>query len=419
MTQFLIAAVALAAIALLVLLRPWWARSLVRRATGQDAQRALNTAIYKDQLAELERDRAANQLSEADYREAREELQRRLLEDTAEHAEPPAAAGARATWVLLALALPLAAAGLYWSIGNPDAMLSETQQEAKALASLESMVGKLEAKLAAQPDNPEGWVMLSRSYAAMGRIDDAARAFEKVGPSLEQNPDLMTTYAEILLQQTQGDFAGRPRELIAKALARDPNHIQGLLLAGPDAMESGRPALAVELWQRLLKQLEPGSEDARMIQSAIESARARMTPAEQTAAGKAKVSPGGTAPGSTGPQASAAAEAISGVVDIAPALRAKLAPEDALFIFARAVDGPRMPLAAIRARAGDLPLKFSLGDAQAMAGAKISSAGPVRIEAKISKSGSAGVSPGDLTGKSAPVKAGARGVTVLIDAEAK
>jgi len=345
--------------------------------------------------------------------------------------------GGRATWIALVLALPLAAGGLYWTIGNPDAMLSETQQNAKALASLESMVGKLEARLAAQPDNPEGWVMLGRSYAAMGRIDDAARAFEKIGPALEQNPDLMTAYAEILLQQAQGDFAGRPRELIAKALARDPDHIQGLLLAGADAKESGRPAQAVELWQRLLRKLEPGSEDAQTIQGAIESARARMTPAEQARAGAPagtskvspgggmsvppngpKVSPGGTAASQPGKPA-AAAEAISGVVDVAPALRAKLAPEDTLFVFARAVDGPRMPLAAIRARAGDLPLRFSLGDAQAMAGARISSAGEVRIEAKISKSGNAGVNPGDLTGQSTPVKAGARGVKVLIDNEAK
>ena len=131
-----------------------------------------------------------------------------------------------------------------------------------------------------------------------------------------------------------------------------------------------------------------------------------------------KVSPGGTAASQPGKPA-AAAEAISGVVDVAPALRAKLAPEDTLFVFARAVDGPRMPLAAIRARAGDLPLRFSLGDAQAMAGARISSAGEVRIEAKISKSGNAGVNPGDLTGQSTPVKAGARGVKVLIDNEAK
>ncbi len=404
MSTFYLAAAALAAVALALLLRPWWQ---ARRTRTSATQLALNTAIYKDQLAELERDRAAGQLAEADYASARDELQRRLLTDTA---ATPAPAGVlregRATALVLLLALPLLGGGLYALIGKPEAVLSPEQQERQAAANMEQMVGELSRRLEAQPDNLDGWNMLARTYVAMGRIDDAVKSMEKIGPQLEQNASLMASMAELLLQQSKGDFNGRPRELIQKALKLEPENGHALFLAGGDAFQHQQYGIAVKFWERLLKQLEPGSEDAEAISATLEEARARLSPAQ-----RAKVGAGGTAIDAT--------KTLSGRIELSPSLAAKVKPDDVLFVFARAEGGPPMPLAALKLKAADLPYSFSLSDANALGGAKLSQAAAVRIEAKIAKGGTPSTMPGDLIGKSTVVKPGAKNLRIVIDSEAK
>ncbi|MDP2135055.1 MAG: tetratricopeptide repeat protein, partial [Sulfuritalea sp.] len=279
------------------------------------------------------------------------------------------------------------------------------------------------------PDNPEGWAMLARSYKALGRWDDAERAFARIGPELNQHAELLAEVAELLVQKNNG-FTPRARELINQALRLEPNNMLALFLGGGEAFDGGRNAAAVALWERLLPQLEPGSEDARMVESSIAMARERsggapprigrgdvapgaVVPQDEVHRGVAKAAPdvaAGKAPADT------AAKAVSGRVELSAALKDKANPDDVVFIFARAVDGPRMPLAAKRARAADLPLDFTLDDSQAvMPGANLSSAQQVRIEVRISKSGMATPGAGDLTGQSGAVKPGAKGLRIVID----
>ena len=429
MNTFYIAAAALTVVALLVLLRPWWqSRLFVRHhASEAEAMSALNAAIYRDQLADLERDRAAGQLAETDYTDARDELQRRLLADTRKDqvATPaPNPTGSNAVWLFLALFIPLSATGIYSLIGKPDAILTVEQQNAKAAASLEKMVEKLARKLEAEPNNPEGWAMLARSYGQMGRFDDAEKAFERIGPALQKNPTLLAAYAELLLEKTNGDFNGRPRQMIAAALALDPEHTQALYLAGADAIQNGRWADVVTHWTPLLKQLEPDSDDANTIAAGL--ARAKQMLGRSGGSGAngggsaAKVGAGRTA------VSESSSKTISGRIELAPALRAKAKPDDVVFIFARAAvenkGGPRMPLAALRLTVADLPYQFTLSDRNALGGAKLSDAGDIRIEAKVAKSGTPTPAPGDLTGLSKVIKLGAtssvKGLRVLIDTEA-
>jgi cytochrome c-type biogenesis protein CcmH len=107
---------------------------------------------------------------------------------------------------------------------------------------------------------------------------------------------------------------------------------------------------------------------------------------------------------------------VRGTVDLAPALRKQVKPDDIVFVFARAAEGPPMPLAVLRAKAGELPLAFNLNDSMAMAQGLTVSAHPrVVITARIAKSGGAKPAPGDLEGKSSPVANDAAGVNVLID----
>ena len=125
---------------------------------------------------------------------------------------------------------------------------------------------------------------------------------------------------------------------------------------------------------------------------------------------------GAAAKGAQKPPASTAAGSVSGVVSLAPELAGRAAPGDTVFIFARAADGPRAPLAVLRAKAGELPLKFALDDSQAMSPElRLSKFAKIRIEARVSKSGNAAPQPGDLQGASEVVSVGARDLRVVID----
>jgi cytochrome c-type biogenesis protein CcmH len=427
MTSFYLLAAALVAAALLWLSRPWWpgsrSLSVAGNSAALDSPLSLNTAIHRDRLGELERDRANGTLSDADLAEAREELQRQLLDDTAATETLVAGGLDRRSGIALAILLPLIAIGLYALLGSPAAVLPGEMQMQRAAADMEQMTAKLARKLEQNPDNPEGWAMLARSYKSLQRWDDAEKAFTRIGPDLNKNPDLLAELAELLVQKN-GGFTVRSRDLVRQALALDGNNMLALFLGGGEAVAGGRYAEAVELWQRLLPQLEPGGEDARMVESSIAMARER-------AGGKAAAKPPGIIPGAVAPQddlhrsvarkadqggAKSAASAVSGRVELAAAVKDKASPDDVVFIFARAVDGPRMPLAAQRARVADLPLDFMLDDGQAlMPEATLSSAQQVRVEVRVSKSGKATPGKGDLTGKSAAVKPGAKGLRIVID----
>ena len=427
MSYFYLAAATLVVVALVLLLRPWWPVS--RRIASANSLPALNAAIHRDRLAELERDRNNGVLSADDLAEAREELQRQLLDDTAAIEVSAVDGFSRRSGIALAIVLPLLAGGLYALLGSPAAVLPVAVQTQRASADMEQLAAKLAQKLEQNPDNPEGWAMLARSYKALGRWDDAERAFGRVGPELNKNADLLAEVAELLVQKNNG-FNPRSRELIQQALRLEPDNMLALFLGGGEALDGGRHAEAAALWERLLPQLEPGSEDARMVESSIAMARGRsgdapsrpakadvvagaVMPQDEVHKGVAKAGTG-AAPGKQ--PASAMASAVSGRVELAAALKGKANPEDVVFIFARAVDGPRMPLAAKRVRAADLPLDFTLDDSQAvMPGANLSSAQQVRIEVRISKSGMATPGKGDLSGKSAAVKPGAKGLRIVID----
>lgn len=428
MTYFYLAAATIVVVALALLLRPWWRSA--RRAASADSLPALNAAIHRDRLTELERDHSNGTLSAVDLAEAREELQRQLLDDTAATEVHAAESVSRKSGIVLALLVPLIAVAVYALLGSPAAMLSGPAQAQRATADMEQLVVKLAQKLEQNPDNPEGWAMLARSYKSLGRWDDAERAFTRIGPELNKNAELLAELAEMLVQKSNG-FTPRSRELVQQALRLEPGNMLALFLGGGEAFEGGRYAEAATLWQRLLPQLEPGSEDARMVETSIAQAK------ERSGGGGSRpaIARGDTLPGAVVPQddvhravgkaadkgaepkaAAAAGKSVSGRVELAAAIKAKASPDDVVFIFARAVDGPRMPLAALRARAADLPMDFSLDDSHAvMPSNTLSSAQQVRIEVRVSKTGQAAPGKGDLTGKSAAVKPGTKGVKVVID----
>ena len=414
LTAFVLASALLVLATLLLLLRPWRRRPLDRVASTRE----INTGIYRDQLAELDRDLAAGTLAEADHAQARAELQRRLLDD-AGTAETPVAAvsGARTTSWLIALSVPLLAGALYAVLGKPAA-LDPVARQGTTQGEVDKMVATLAARLEAKPDDPKGWAVLGRSYRVMGRMPDAQKAFERIGPELDRDPVLLAEYADVLAANNNGQLEGKPMEMVARALKLDPDNPMALALSATAAFNRKDIGTAVAQWERLLKTLPPDSEDAKWVQNQLAEIRTAMASSATTPANGTQVIP---APATASAAAATAAAAggdtsIRGQVSLAPALAAQALPTDTVFIFARAVQGPRMPLAVQRGKVSDLPLNFKLDDSLAVSpDFKISGFTEVRIEARISRSGSATPSPGDLIGVGPVVKPGARDLKVTID----
>ena len=421
MGAFLFGAMALMALTLLALLRPWQ-----DRRTDQDASmREINARVYRDQLAELDRDLAAGTIGAEEHAVARDELQRRLLDDASAAEIPPAhQASSRRALLGIAVALPLAAAGLYAWLGQPAALLAPTTASAghggPSSAEIERMVAALAARLEKNPDDPKGWSMLARSYHAMGRFPEASAAYARIGPELHRDPGLLAGYADALASSANGNLEGEPSRLVEEALKLDPNHPTALALAAMAAYKRHEVNEAARYWQHLLTLLPPGSEDARWVANALNEIGAAPG---NVAAGAAQGASPGAAPSRTAradtpapADAAADARAVMGVVSLAPALRAQVRPDDAVFVFARPTDGSRMPLAVQRARAADLPLNFRLDDSNAIAPqARISGAKEVRIEALVSRRGVANAASGDLIGSVGPIVPGNSRVDLTID----
>ena len=392
---------------LLVLALLCW--PLLRRRSGDGAsRRAINTAIYRDQLADLERDLASGTLSHRDLPAARAEIARRVLAVVAADTAPTDTAPRRLPRTALALAvtLPLAAALLYVVLGTPAALDPAARQGPQASAAeIEKMVATLAARLEKDPGNLEGWAMLGRSYLVTGRLAEAAKAFDKAGPAMEASTELMLQVAELSAELNEGRIEGRGRELLQRVLKAEPQNPQALVLAGTDAFFRQQYADAVRHWEAVLAQLPPGSPDAQNLTAGIEKARSLQGEAPAGARARAEAKP-----------PAAAGKTVSGRVTLAPALAGKASPDDVVFIFARAAEGPRMPLAVVRTRVADLPQDFTLDDSMALSPEfKLSSAGTLRIEARVSKSGDATARPGDLRGESGPVQPGASKLGIVID----
>lgn len=249
-------------------------------ADGSVERDAVNAAVLRTQLAELDRDRQGGMLTPESYEEAKSELHRRVLDETG--LAPEAAQrtyNGKGVAIAFAAVLPLAAFVIYATIGTPKALQPMAQHPPQiSRADVESMVATLEGKLQRNPGDSNGWVMLARSYRALGRHDDAATAFTRAGKAVDDNPQLLAEYAETLAINRDGDLSGKPTELAEKALTLDPKHAFSLALAGSAAFARADYAKAIDYWQRLQAQLPPGSDEARTIEEGLQQARAAQSP---------------------------------------------------------------------------------------------------------------------------------------------
>jgi cytochrome c-type biogenesis protein CcmH len=417
MSGFLIGALLVTLVTLGLVIWP-----VLRRPTSADFSRLqLNTAIYRDQLAELERDRSTGTLSQADYEQAQAELQRRMLEDAAgeptsgqQHDKSAAPVPASRTLpIILGTFLLIGSALGYMTLGNPQAINPPAQEGHLGNAEIERMIADMAAKLEKEPENYKGWAMLARSYKVLNRYPEAVRAYARTGPMLDTSAELLVDYADALAATERG-FSKEVLVLIDKALKLEPTHMQGLWLRGTAFYEEARYDKAIIDWTLLLKGLSPDSEEARVVTGNIAEARELMGKSGKTG----KVGAGKTAAvaPATATPAAAAKATITGRVDVAANLAGKLPTGATLMVIAKPADGSRMPVGVFVAKGGTLPANFTLDDSLAMSPDNpLSKHKELLVEARLSQSGQAMPQAGDLFGPAQTVKLGAQGVRLKID----
>lgn len=389
MIDFWIAAGLLLLLALAFLLLPV---VRARRVQAEEDRTALNVALYEERLAELEAQRAAGTLDAGQLEAGRAEAARELLADTAESEGQRRASLGKAVPMAVALLVPLLGYGLYLHWGASD-KLELARQFDEQPKTLEEMTARLEEAVKVQPDSAEGWYFLGRTYMAQERPVDAVRAFEQAARLAQRPPEILGQWAQALYFAEGKRWNQQMQALTDEALAADPAEVTSLGLLGIAAFEERRFADAAGYWERLVAILPEGDPSRAAIVGGI--ARAR----EQ--AGMPESAP-----------ATAGQVELKVSVALAPELAGKVQPDDSVFVFARAVSGPPMPLAVERLRVADLPAQVALSDADAMMPQlRLSNFAEVQLVARVSRAGNP--TAGDWVGQLDAVNAKASGEYAL------
>jgi cytochrome c-type biogenesis protein CcmH len=374
-------------------------------------RRAVNLAVHRDRLAEVDRQTDLGELGTEQVAQARREVEHDLLRDV--QADPDAASprdtrARRWTALLASAAVPLVAVPTYLALGTPEASRMipasaspSAQAESHGAAPIDELVQGLARRLQAQPDDLKSWVLLGRAYLTLERYAEASRAFEAASGLAPEDPAVLTHLAEASALASGGDLSGRPEALVLAALQVRPDYPDALWLAGLSASQGGRYPEAIERWETLL--------------AATADPEARALLAQYIGAARKQAS--GLDPGPSAAAAGVpAAPGLSVRVSISPDLAAHAAGTDTVFVFARPSQGSRMPLALVRTTVDRLPATLTLDDSTAMnPDLKLSSVPEIVVGARVSKSGQAMPQAGDLEGLSAalsPVSVSSVSVTV-------
>ncbi len=379
-------------------------------------QHELNLRVLREQLAELDKEFAEGRVSESAYQRSRGELERRTLDYVGETAEAVVPGGRKITLaVVLAIGFPAVVGGLYWTLGVPDSVVPSKSaggpkkdgEHALTQQQITAMVERLALRLQEDPNDGAGWLMLARSYAVLGRYPESSAAFSRALGLLPPDAQHYADYADIVAMAQGKRLIGEPEKLVRRALEIDPKNIKALALAGTIAFDRQEYAQAIREWQKVVALVPEDSAVAAGIAGSIRDAENRLAISSKQVNEVRPVS---------GKEPQAIVASISGTVELDISMRAAMKPGDTLFVFARAADGPRMPVAMMRAKAGELPMNFTLDDSMAMSPQfKLSTVGRVVVGARISKSGDALARAGDLEGLSAPISARSGSVKIIIN----
>lgn len=279
------------------------------------------------------------------------------------------------------------------AVAPPAASASAAAAAPLSASQVERGIANAREAVQRDPKDAANWAMLAHSYEMLGRFDQAGEAYRQLIALRPQDAQVHADFADALGVAQRGSLQGEPAKLIAKALALDPQNLKALVLAGKEAFERRRYEEATGFWKRALAVTQdPAVRHA--VETSVAEAAALLAPSAAPPAGAAFV---------------------SGRITVAAALKDRVGPDDAVFVFARRTEGSRMPVALLRKHGRDLPLDFALDDTLAMVPeARLSQQQQVIVGVRVSRRGDAIPAAGDLEGETGPVKVGATGLQIEI-----
>ncbi len=390
---------------------------LTRRAVAvreSAADTAPLVAVYRDRQREIEREREAGRLSDHDAAVAIDELVAQMAIELPSESSASASlpvrgsAVAKVAALVIALLVPASAFLVYLTLGAPELATGELEAADGEIdeRKLDQMIADLETRVRGNPDDGEAWMMLAGARKFRGLPAQANEAFEQALRRVPPNARLLAEFAESLAVTRDGRFDGRPVALLEQALRLDPDDPKAIALMGAAQFQLGNLQQARVHLRRLLDSMPPDQPQREALRDVLARIDAQIeSPSSPQPAtsnpGKQAVQPG--------------AEAIAGRVELDPALAGRASSARTLFIVARSPSGPRVPFAVLRIDNPSLPIDFQLDDSLAMdSSRRLSSAGQVIIEARLSATGNAIRQPGDLFGESPVIQPGQRGVQLRI-----
>ena len=382
--------------------------SLLRgRAARHAAPGDANVALYRERLEELERERDRGEVDSDRYAALREDLERGLLSDAGGREAEPATAGSPSPGMAIAIAVAVPAASLafYLWLGSPHGVDSRTPPRDAAagtegVPSVEAMVASLADRLATDPDDADGWLLLARSQVILERYDAALAGFGRAHALLGDEPGLLVDWAEAEAAVDGNRFTATALGRLERALELDPDHEKALWLGGFAATQDGRADIAIARWERLLALQPPDSREASIVSELLARVRG-MGSETATAAGETTTAAPAAPVSETG-----AADGVRIVVEVSlsPDLAAGTGDGEPVFVFARAPGGAGPPAAVARTVAGALPAVIVLDESSAMVPSRsLASVERVMVTARVARSGTVTRTAGDLEGTFGPV----------------
>ena len=378
---------------------------LMRGGAGLDASGDANVAMYRERLAELDLERDRGEVEADRYTALREDLERGLLADAGKRDAPHAVARppAHGMAVAVAVMVPVCSLAFYLWLGSPHGLDPRPPPRDAAAGAgpappVEAMVASLAAKLAGDPGDADGWLLLARSQVALERFDDALAGFERAHALLGDEPALLADWAEAEAGGAGNRFPASALDRLDRALELDPDHEKALWLGGFAAAQNGRTDTAVARWERLLARQPPGSREASIVTEVLAQVRdtGNTTPAARSGTAEPSGSATGTAP--------VKGARVVVEVSLAPDLAIELDAGEPVFVFARAPSGAGPPVAVARTVVGALPATIALDESNAMIPSQsLASVERVLVAARVARSGTASRTSGDVEGVAGPV----------------
>ena len=392
----------------------------------QDGSRDQNIFIAKEQLKELETRFEKGEIDQVAYQSTRDEIEQSLFSDVeggdlvSQHGSKKPSVVAS---ILIALLIPVIAVSVYLKVGNPtftsnidskkaaaSALKDRVPRNADGTPDIDTMVTRLQKKMDKNPDNAKGWYMLGRSYMVLKRYPEATKSFESSLRIKSDSVEIMLALADSIAMMNQGNLSGRSRDLVNKALELEPSNLTALWLGGMAARQQGKYAIAVDRWKKVLAQISDPNEK-KEVESLITEAISQL-PDEQKEQLTTAVNTD-TSVAEKKPQLSGKGIKLS--ISLSDKMTAKVSPTDFVFVYAKAMSGPPMPLAAAKIQVKDLPTEITLTDEMAMMPSlKLSSFPEVVVGARVSKSGQPISQNGDLFTEKKSIKLGME-VALVID----